>query len=299
MENQENLKLGVCWILFSAFGFAVMGLCVRLAGNLPFVQKTLFRNLIAFFVAFSTLCMKAKKDKSVFYVPREAWKFLLLRSAVGSLGIFGNFYALGFMNISDAAMLNKMSPFFAVVASIFILGEKPNFVSAFSLIVVFTGSLFVIKPTFDFVKVFPALFAFVGGMGAGFASCFVRKLHSYNVCGDFIIVFFSLFSSLLALPFVFFFHASMSLPKVLILLCAGLGAACGQFGMTNAYFNAPASKISIYDYSNIVFAGILGFVFLDQVPDIFSVAGYFIIIGTAILVFIYNSKNAAKRQSEN
>ena len=155
MENQENLKLGVCWILFSAFGFAVMGLCVRLAGNLPFVQKTLFRNLIAFFVAFSTLCMKAKKDKSVFYVPREAWKFLLLRSAVGSLGIFGNFYALGFMNISDAAMLNKMSPFFAVVASIFILGEKPNFVSAFSLIVVFTGSLFVIKPTFDFVKVFP------------------------------------------------------------------------------------------------------------------------------------------------
>ena len=144
MENQENLKLGVCWILFSAFGFAVMGLCVRLAGNLPFVQKTLFRNLIAFFVAFSTLCMKAKKDKSVFYVPREAWKFLLLRSAVGSLGIFGNFYALGFMNISDAAMLNKMSPFFAVVASIFILGEKPNFVSAFSLIVVFTGSLFVI-----------------------------------------------------------------------------------------------------------------------------------------------------------
>lgn len=91
----------------------------------------------------------------------------------------------------------------------------------------------------------------------------------------------------------------MSLPQVLILLCAGLGAACGQFGMTNAYFNAPASKISIYDYSNIVFAGILGFVFLDQVPDIFSVAGYFIIIGTAILVFIYNSKNAAKRQSEN
>ena len=75
MEKQENLKLGVCWILFSAFGFAVMGLCVRLAGNIPFVQKTLFRNLIAFFVAFSTLCMKAKKDKSVLYIPREAWKF--------------------------------------------------------------------------------------------------------------------------------------------------------------------------------------------------------------------------------
>lgn len=299
MEKQENLKLGVCWILFSAFGFAVMGLCVRLAGNLPFVQKTLFRNLIALFISFSTLCLKARKDRSVLKVPHDAWKFLILRSAVGSLGIFGNFYALGFMNISDAAMLNKMSPFFAVIASIFILGEKPGPVSAVSLIVVFTGSLFVIKPTFDFVKVFPALFAFAGGMGAGFASCCVRKLHSYNVCGDFIIVFFSIFSSLIAVPFVFIYHAPMTFFQVMILLCAGIGAACGQFGMTNAYFNAPASKISIYDYSNIVFAGILGFIFLGQIPDAFSIAGYFIIIGTAVLVFIYNLKKSAKVQAEN
>ena len=91
----------------------------------------------------------------------------------------------------------------------------------------------------------------------------------------------------------------MSLNQFLCLCGAGACAAGGQFTITAAYYHAPAREISIYDYSNIVFAGILGFVFLDQVPDIFSVAGYFIIIGTAILVFIYNSKNAAKRQSEN
>ncbi len=289
-ENGENLRKGVLWILFSAFGFAVMGLCVREAGEIPFVQKTLFRNLIAFFIAAGTLLSKAKKDKSVLAVPRRAWKFLILRSAVGSLGIFGNFYALGKMNISDAAMLNKTSPFAAVFASIFILGEKPDLFSAVSLFVVFAGSLFVIKPTFNFVQVFPAVFAFAGGVGAGFASCFVRKLHSYNVCGNLIIAFFSLFSCVLALPFIAFFHSAMSVRQILIMLGAGISAACGQFGMTNAYFNAPASKISVYDYSNVIFAAILGFVFLHQLPDVWSVIGYVIIIGTAILVFIYNSR---------
>lgn len=292
MERQENIRRGVCWLLFSSFGFAVMGLCVREAGDLPFVQKTLFRNMIAFLISFSLLCAKAKKDRSVFFVPKPAWKFLFLRCAVGSLGIFGNFYALGRMNISDAAMLNKMSPFAAVFASIFVLNEKPGLFSTVSLFVVFAGSLFVIKPSFDFEAVFPALFAFAGGVGAGFASCFVRKLHGYAVCGDLIISCFSLFSSLLALPFIAFFHAPMSLFQVLVLLGAGVAAACGQFGMTNAFYNAPASKIAVYDYSNVLFAAALGFVFLGQVPDALSVAGYVIIIGTAVAVFVYNSRTA-------
>ena len=289
-ERQENIRAGIAWILFSAFGFAVMGLCVREAGDIPFMQKTLFRNLIALAVASFTLWGKAKKDRSVLTVPRAAWKFLILRSAVGCLGIFGNFYAIGYMNISDAAMLNKMSPFFAVIASAIFLGEKPSLFQSISLFVVFAGALFVIKPTFDFQATFPAVFAFVGGMGAGVASCFVRKLHSYHVEGDLIIAFFSLFSIVIAIPAVFIFHSPMTAKQVAILLGAGASAACGQFGMTNAYFNAPARKISIYDYSNVVFAGVLGFVFLGQVPDALSVAGYIIIIGTAAAVFVYNSR---------
>ncbi len=290
MEKKENLKVGILWLLFSAFGFAVMGLCVREAGDIPFIEKTLFRNLIAFIIAFSGLCIKGKKDKSVFHVQKPAWKFLILRSLIGSLGIFGNFYALGYMNISDAAMLNKMSPFFAILMSIFILNEKPDKFGTIAIFVVFFGALFVIKPTFNFVKFFPALFGFIGGAGAGCASSFVRKLHTYDVNGNFIIAFFSLFSSLLALPFIAFCYTPLSLNQTLILLGAGIAAACGQFGMTNAYFNAPAAKISIYDYSNVIFAGLLGFIFLGQIPDIFSLIGYIIIIGTAIVVFIHNSK---------
>lgn len=289
--KQDNLGRGICWLIFSSFGFAMMGMFVRAAGDIHFMQKALFRNSIAFIIAFSTLMVKAKKDRNILHVPGPAWKYLFLRSFFGSFGIFGNFYAIAHMNISDAAMLNKMSPFASVFLSIFILGEKPNLFSGAALVTAFLGALFVIKPSFEFTKFLPAICGFLGGVGAGFAYALVRKMHSkYNVASEMIITYFSLFSVLIALPFFFIYYTPMTTNQLLFLIGAGASAACGQFGVTNAYFNASSSKISIYEYSNVIFSAILGFMMFDQIPDAWSFLGYTIIIGAAVLMYIYNRR---------
>ena len=118
---------------------------------------------------------------------------------------------------------------------------------------------------------------------------FVRKLHSYKVNGNLIIAFFSAFSCLLAVPYMIFNYTPMTTKQLLLLLGAGVAAACGQIGVTGAYFNAPASKISIYEYTQIIFSAILGFLAFGQIPDATSIIGYTIIIGSAAAVFFYNS----------
>ena len=45
--KQENYIKGMVMIILSAFFFACMNVSVRLAGNLPSVQKSFFRNLVA------------------------------------------------------------------------------------------------------------------------------------------------------------------------------------------------------------------------------------------------------------
>ncbi|MBR1912868.1 MAG: DMT family transporter [Treponema sp.] len=294
MKN-ENVKRGIALILVSSFGFALMGMFVRAAGDIPFMQKTLFRNTTAFFIALSILLHMRKKDRNALCIPKGALTYLILRSIVGSIGIFGNFYAIDHLNISDAAMLNKMSPFFSLLASFLFLSEKPSVCSIISLITAFSGALFIIKPSFEFTKVLPALVGFAGGAGAGFAYAFVRKLHTYNINGFLIITFFSAFSSLLSLPFFFLNYTPMTSRQVLFLCCAGISAAIGQFGITGAYFNAPSSKISIYEYSQILFSALLGFVAFAQIPDILSIIGYVIIIGTAIIVFVYNTTSSRQK----
>ena len=81
------------------------------------------------------------------------------------------------------------------------------------------------------------------------------------------------------------------------LLLAGVAAAGGQFSITAAYTNAPAKEISVYDYSQVIFAAILGFFFFAQIPDIYSVLGYIIICGISIIMFIYNGKEDKKENA--
>jgi drug/metabolite transporter (DMT)-like permease len=206
------------------------------------------------------------------------------------VGIFGNFYALGHFLLADASMLNKMSPFFAVVFSFIFLKEKMSFFQITAVVVSFIGSLFIIKPTFANVALFPALAGLVGGMGAGAAYTTVRVLGKRGEKGPYIVFFFSAFSCLVVLPYLLFNFSPMTLFQLLVLIGAGVAAAGGQFAITAAYCHAPAREISIFDYTQIIFASLLGFVMFGQIPDVWSVAGYVIICSMAIAMFFYTAK---------
>ena len=73
----------------------------------------------------------------------------------------------------------------------------------------------------------------------------------------------------------------MTWKQVLILFGAGAGAAMGQFGITLAYGYAAPREIAVFDYSNILFTAVFGFLFFGQVPDVFSLAGFVAIVSAA------------------
>ena len=276
---------GILYIVLSAFSFAFMNAFVRLAGDLPSIQKSFFRNLVALIFAAIVL----KRSKIGFSYKKENLKPLILRSTFGTLGILCNFYAIDKLVLADASMLNKMSPFFAILFSYLLLKEKIDWVQAISVAGAFVGSLFIIKPSFHNVELIPALAGFAGGMAAGAAYTFVRILGQRGEKGPFIVFFFSSFSCVTTLPFLIFQYHAMSLTQVIYLLLAGLAAAGGQFAITAAYCYAPAKEISVYDYSQIIFSAILGFFLFGQIPDFYSGLGYVIICGMAIFMFLYNT----------
>ncbi len=286
MKMVKQKYKGIIYIILSALSFAFMFAFVRMSGDLPTVQKTFFRNFVALFFAVGVLIknrtrfeIKGKKNNAVIFV----------RAFAGTLGMLGNFYAIDHMVLSDASMLNKMSPFFVIVFSFIFLKEN---LTAFQILTVagaFAGSLFIIKPSFSNVEFFPALLGFLGGMGAGLAYTCVRYLGQHGVKGPVIVAYFSGFSCLMTLPFLIFDYHPMSASQILCLLGAGAAAAGGQFSITAAYTHAPAREISVYDYSQLIFTTILGFFFFGDVPDGWSFLGYVIIITMAVLVFLYNN----------
>lgn len=278
--SQKNQ--GIMYIIMAAFFFACMSFFIRKAGDLPTMQKGFFRNVVAMFAA--AVMLLRTEDK--FKIKKGSIPSLLMRAICGTIGLICNYYAIDHMNISDANILNKLAPFFAIIMSALILNEYANRFEWSMVIVAFIGALFVVKPTLD-MKCIPAVVAAIGGLGAGTAYTFVRKLGKQGERGPVIVMFFSTFSCIITLPFVIFDYHPMTLMQLIYLLIAGSCAAAGQFTVTQAYAKAPAKDISVFDYSQVLFAAILGFLFLNQIPDIYSIIGYIIIISAAIIKWIH------------
>lgn len=277
---------GILYVITAAFGFSMMSVFVHLSGDLPSFQKAFFRNFAAFIVV--TLIML--KNRISFVPKKSSIPSLIGRSFFGTMGLVCNFYAIDRLVLADANMLNKLSPFFAIIFSVFLLGEKPSLAQVLGVLTAFAGSILIIKPSLSGYVSFPAIIGALGGLGAGMAYTFVRRLGKNGENSFVIIFFFSAFSCLVCLPFMIMNPAAMSLKSLLCLCGAGVSACIGQFGITRAYIFAPAKEISVYDYSQVLFAALFGFLFFGQLPDALSVLGYILICGAGITMFFINNR---------
>jgi drug/metabolite transporter (DMT)-like permease len=210
---------------------------------------------------------------------------------MGTLGVVCNYYAVDHLVLSDAAMLNKIHPFFTVLFSALVLREGMTAVHFLSFFLAFGGCVLIIKPSFSF-QALPALAGLAGGVTAGLAYGFVRLLarkeRPYTI-----IFYFSAFSLLAVLPVMLGVYRPMTGRQLGILLLSGLMACVGQFGLTFAYRFAPSREISIFNYSDILFSSAYSLFFFGALPDFLSVLGYGVILSAALILFMYNKKRYA------
>ena len=277
--NSDRTK-GIAFIILSALGFALMSACVKLAGDLPNFQKVFFRNLVSAIIALYLIL----KHKGSFTGKRESRNLLLMRSTFGTIGVILNFYAIDKLVLSDANMLNKLSPFLSVILCALFLKEKINRKQIVSIII----ALLIIKPTFS-IAIIPYLAGIFGALFAASAYTCLRVLgkkeESYTI-----VFFFSMFSLITTFPMFIYVYEPMTISQLIYLLLAGLFASLGQFGITLAYRYAPAKEISIFDYTNIIFSAILSIFIFNQYPDILSIVGYIVVFSASFYVFLYNKK---------
>lgn len=287
MASNKKIKnphaLGILFVIIDSLGFSLMALNVRLAGDLPVMQKAFFRNAIAAAIALIALARTPEK----FHIKKGNGKNLFFRALFGTLGLIMNFWAIGHLGLADANILNKMSPFFAILASIIILNEIPGRFDITAILISFIGALFIIKPTAGIASL-PSLVGLCSGLCAGIAYTFVRKLGNEGERGPVIVAYFSVFSCIVCIPQMIIDFHPMSGKQWICLILAGVFAAIGQFAVTTAYRLAPAREISVFDYSQVCFASIWGFMFFDELPDRLSVIGYVIIVSISVIKWYYN-----------
>lgn len=284
MMNNNNILKGIFCIIIAGFGFALMSLFVKLSGDLPSIQKGFFRNIIAVFISSIPLI----KHWKVINIPRNntGWLVLISRSVFGTIGLVLNFYAISHISLADSSIIQKLSPFIIIILSYIFFKEEMTRFQVFAIIIAFIGITLIIKPSGNNIISMGALAALLGALCAGIAYTCVRYLGTHNISGEFIIFFFSSLSSLMLLPYLILDYRTMTYFQLLMLLLAGISATIGQYGVTFAYKFAAAKNISVFDYSQVLFSGIFGYMFFGEFPDFQSLIGYVIVISVGIVLVL-------------
>lgn len=280
MKNNKNTA--VIFMLLSSFSFSAMQIIVKILKDIPLMEKVFFRNFISLCLSFIII----RKNKLSFWGHRENRKYLFYRSVFGYAGVVLFFYATSKLLAADAAMLNKLSPIFVTILAYFLLKEKINKANIIALILSLSGAWLVIKPALN-SNLIPAAVGLFSAAISGAAYIYI------NIIGEkesiyTTVFFFSIFSTICSIPFMMFNFVIPKQSDLMLLLLLGALAALGQIALTYAYKSSEASDISIYDYSNIIFSTILGYFFLSEMPDLYSIIGGFLIIAASLIVFIYN-----------
>lgn len=293
----SNRRKAILSLVTATFFMALMASLVRLAGDLPIPQKLFYRNLII--LAFSIMVMKKKKIP--FQIKSDFLKPVLLRGVLGTAAMLLHFYTIDYMSLADANMLNKLSSFFVVVFSFFILKEKIRPTSIVALAVAFIGALFIIKPSGDNAALVPSLSGLLGGILGGAAFAELRAACVAGAPKELTIVSFAFVTCIMTLPSMLLHYVPMSMEQTVIILLCGLTGAVAHMFNSKAYSMAPSNQISAFDYCQVLFSALFGFLIFQQMPDAWSVIGYCIIIGTGVVVFLKDqapSKNDCEKHGQ-
>lgn len=281
----KNKNKAILLMLLSSFSFSAMQIIVKILEAIPLMEKVFFRNIISLILAYIII----RSKNLSFLGEKENRKYLLGRSIFGYAGIILFFFATTKMLAADAAILNKLSPIFVIIFAHFFLKEKIKKIHILALALSFIGAWFVIKPEFN-SSVIPAASGLFSAILSGAAYVFItyigKKESVYTI-----VFYFSLFSVICSIPFLTFSFVIPKFYEFMLLLLLGSLAAFGQIALTYAYNSSPAAEISIYDYSNIIFSAILGYVFLSELSDFYSIIGGALIIAASFIVFFYNRKS--------
>ena len=270
----------VTLMLLSALSFSIMQVFVKMSSTEVGTFEQVFFRI--------TVC-REKLD----LIPEIKKGGLTLwgRSFFGFLGIVLFFYATGHARQADVAMLNRASPVFVTLFAGPILKEKISKVQVCAIGLCLVGAYISMQPSFD-SNPLPLFSALGAAMVAGLAYTLLSYTKRFT-SAPVIIFHFSLFSTVCAGLLMIPGFVVPSLKVMGMLLMVGLFAAGGQYLLTYAYQQAPASEVSIYQYSGVVFTALLSYLIFGETLTLTSIVGAIVILAAIFWVFEY-SKHKAK-----
>ncbi|MHA3056880.1 DMT family transporter [Acinetobacter sp. ANC 4641] len=273
----SDILKAIGFLIISAFLFSIMGVCIRYASHtVDNATIVFFRNFIGLFIFIPILLQKGPQFFKTIKLRMHLW-----RSIVGLSAMYGFFYAIAHLKLSNAMVFTYSSPIFIPLIAWLFLKERMTKSMLIAALIGLTGVLCVAKPDSGMFNSI-SLIGLVASFLAAMAFVTVRALTDTEPA-ERIVFYFCAFGSLVSAIPMFWLIRAYHWHELAFLISAGLLANISQIFMSKAYSLAPAGQIGPVNYMAIIFAGVWGYIFWQELPDPASLVGFSLIFASILL----------------
>ena len=286
-------------MLLASLSFAVMGGFAKvISQTLPSVEVSFFRNIFGVVLV----------GLSIYKVPLtqkggRPW-LLFFRGFMGFMALLAYFYAMAHIPLGEAVTYNKTSPLFVALFAYLFLNEKLSKSAIFAVFIGFVGIVFVAQPVGGTLDKYTLLGIF-SGIGAALAYTSIRELREYYDTRAIVMSFMGVgtVAPLLLMALTPYLNVSSDWDWMFAefvmpvgsewayVIGVGVFATISQLFMTTAYSYTQAGIVGTISYTNIVFAVIIGVMLGDPIPNLWTIFGIVLVIGSGLLVAFGKGKN--------
>ncbi|MGC9402722.1 DMT family transporter [Vibrio genomosp. F10] len=272
------MNKGVLLAIASALVFSAMNALVKAASlTIPSAEIVFFRSIIGtclvLFLMFQTRVTFSNQG-----VP-----LLVLRGVFGALYLLAFVYTIAHIPLADAAILAYLSPFFVIVLSNLVLGERLPTKAKLLLPMILVGVALVIDPFgFSAFNIY-ALAGIASAIFAAGASITIKQLsknhHTYEIIFYFLATATVISAVLMKDTFV--------MPQGitwLYLVAIGVVSLLGQIFLTKAFTHENAGVVAVTRYIGLAFNILWGVIFWNEIPDWLTALGGTVIVISCVLL---------------
>jgi drug/metabolite transporter (DMT)-like permease len=273
----HNRSLGIVLITLAFFCAAVMSALSKAASGVPPLLLLFLQYGISFLVFVPSAARAGRANLRT----QHFW-LQLFRSLAGSVCQLLFFIAVGSIPLLDSVLLSNAAPLFIPVVVYVWFRKSVQPLVWISLLIGLAGIVMIIKPGPQLFHNPASLIALVAGLFSALALVATNKLAETEPPTRILIYNFG-FSTVLLVPVCIWAWKPLTVRNWLLLLGVGLFYALTQYLIIRAYRYASATELSPFNYSVVIFSGILGWWFFGNVPDAIAVLGTLLICAGGIL----------------
>jgi drug/metabolite transporter (DMT)-like permease len=283
----ENVQ-AVLWALLATGLFATVAAMAKVAVTEYHVLQILFfRQIVVFLSALPSIAksfpQSLKTAHPGIHTVRLLGAFVALSTSI---------WAVAVLPLTTAITLAFAQVFFVAILALWLLNEPVGLYRIGAVIVGFIGVVVVMRPGVDGLIDVTAFIPLVGALGAAFAVISVRKLSETESTAT-LLIYQAVFVGMLAGIPLFWLWKTPDFSGLLFLLSMGVLATIGQWVGVKALRMGEASVIGNIQYTQLIYATILGYALFGEIPDAYTLIGAAIIICSAL--FIIHREAVRKR----